>query len=133
MFRPLIDEDWTGNPLHLLSILVTCVWTGLTALRRREDCLVLVYMAAVIGGYAVFCAVLKLAALEHAPRPTIVHSGRPGHRIGVVRDSITNRNSISLLLFLLAAVVLLRNPGHPLAFKRNVLISIDNLNISFPK
>jgi hypothetical protein len=116
-----IDEDFTGNPLHLLLFNFTCGWASLGALRRRQDRLVLVYTMVVVAGYVMFCASIKWQPFNTRLDLPLFVMAAPATGLAlarIARERITS--IISLLLLLLIVQPLLRNPSHPLAFRRNI-------------
>jgi Dolichyl-phosphate-mannose-protein mannosyltransferase len=117
-----INEDTTGNPLHLLLFVFTCGWAGLAALRRRRDHLVLVYAMAVVAGYVLFCATIKWQSWHTRLDLPLFIMAAPATGLALARAVERRRvtSIISLLLLLLTVQPLLRNPSHPVVFRRNI-------------
>jgi 4-amino-4-deoxy-L-arabinose transferase-like glycosyltransferase len=120
--RPyIIDEDSTGNPFHLLLFIFTCGWAALSALRRRQDRLVLVYTTAVVTGYVLFCASIKWQPFDVRLDLPLFVAAAPATGLAlarIARERITS--IISLLLLLLTVPPLLCNPSHPLVARNNI-------------
>jgi hypothetical protein len=120
--RPFtINEDFTGNPLHLLLFIVTCGWASFAALRRRQDRRVLVYAMAVVAGYVVFCASIKWQPYNTRLDLPLFILAAPAIGLALARMATARVTSIvGLLLLLLTVQPLLRNPSHPLVAGRNI-------------
>jgi hypothetical protein len=121
-----IDEDHTGNPLHVLLFIFTCGWAGVAALRRRQDRLGLVYAMAVVAGYVVFYASTKWQSYNTRLDLPLFILAAPVVGFALSRMAGERATSIiSLLLLLLTVQPSLRNPGHPLVFKSRTIFNLD--------
>jgi len=113
------DENFAGNPIHLILVLAT--FAAIWPVRRRLTPNVVPYAVALVAGFLLFAAVLRWQPWDsRLELPWFVLSGP---LIGVVCEAISARLAVGTAAILLASMLpwVLNNQARPLLGTHPVL------------
>ena len=120
--RSTADEDLSGNPFHLLLLTCAAIVTLVSGRKDRNLCCARVFLvAALCSGFFLFCAMVKWQPFHVRLHLPLFVLGAP--LVGIWLERIKwpyARNGLMGLLMLIAFLLVILNPGHPLIGRRSI-------------